>query len=101
MTTINNKELIELVSQQSTHFKYIVEDVLYALAVVIQEQISEGNEVKIKGLGVFSLKQPRRIRNYSVYTGKHMDKYTKRNIKFKPDTLMLNYLNKEGAAWVI
>ena len=95
MAAINNKGLIELVSQQSTHYKYIVEDVLHALAVVIQEQVDEGNEVKLKGLGVFSLKNPRRITNYSPYTGKHMDKYTKRTCKFKPDTLLLNYLNKE------
>ena len=97
MATINNKEIIELVSQQSTHFKYIVEDVLHALAVVIQEQIDKGNEVKLKGLGVFSLKPQRRIQNYSPFSGKHMDKYTKRTCKFKPDTLLLNYLNKEGA----
>jgi len=95
VTCINNKELIELVSQQSTHFKYVVEDVLHALAVVIAEQISQGNEVKLKGVGVLSPKKQREVKNYSHYSGKYMNVLSKKTLKFKPDTLMLNYLNKE------
>jgi nucleoid DNA-binding protein len=96
MTLITNKDLIDLVSEQSKHYKYVVEDVLYALAIVISEQVDLGNDVKLKGLGVFSYKPPRRITNFSPYSGRYMDKYTKRTCKFKPDVLFLNKLNEEG-----
>ena len=92
---ISNKELIELLAEQSRYYKYQIEDILYALAVVLQEQLNQGNDIKIKGVGTFSRKNPRRLKNYSKYLGDYLDTWTKVSVKYKPDTLMLNSLNAD------
>ena len=91
--TLTNKELINIISENSKYHKYQIEDILHALAVAVSYSLREGYDVKIRGLGTFTPKPPRRITNYSPYSGKHMDKMTKSSCKFKPDTLILNLLN--------
>lgn len=94
---IQNKQLIKLIAEQCGYFDYQISDMLHALAVVLVEQVNLENEVKVKGVGVFSYKPSRPVRNYSPWSGKQMNVMSKRSVKFKPDTLMLNKLNtKEG-----
>lgn len=93
MAIISNKEIINLVANSSGYFKYQCEDILHFLAVVLAEQIKDGNSVKIKGLGLFEPKKQRIVKNYSPYINEYLNVLSKKNCKFKADLLFLNKLN--------
>lgn len=90
---ISKKELIRKVAIQSGYFIYEIEDFLHALAIVVSEEVKQGNVVKVDGLGTFIYKPPRPVKNFSPYTGRYMDTISKKSCKFKPDRLFLNLLN--------
>lgn len=93
MVTLSHKEVINLLAESSGYFKYQCEDILHFLAVVIAQQVKDGNSLKIKGLGIFEPKKQRIVKNYSPYIKKYLNVLSKKNCKFKADLLFLNKLN--------
>jgi nucleoid DNA-binding protein len=87
------KALIALVAESAGYHKYEVQDILHSLALVIQDELSQGNTVRIDGLGTFSVKQGFNRTFFSTITGKVEDTKTRNSISLKPDSYMLNALN--------
>jgi nucleoid DNA-binding protein len=90
------KALITLVAEASGYHKYEVQDILHSLAVVVQDELSQGGTVRIDGLGTFSVKQGFHRTFFSTITGKVEDTKTRNSISLKPDSYMLNALNCEA-----
>ncbi len=60
---MNKAELIDTIFRKTAYSKPQIEEILNAALSTIQSQVSEGNEVKIVGFGIFScLHKKARIR---------------------------------------
>lgn len=96
---INHSSLVKLLSKQADYPQYIVKDILHSLAVVLPQELLQGNKVKIDGVGTISPKKSTERDFVSLLTGVRTTQWTKVSCTLKPDKLMSNALNSiEGLA---
>lgn len=93
-TVIQKKEFVRMLAKKTGYRIYEVEDILHGLAILIGIEIAKGNTVKVKGLGDFIYKKPRKITHYSTMTGKNLDVISKTTCKFKPESVLLNFIKE-------
>lgn len=95
-TNLKHKETVALVAEHSELFKYEVEDALNSLAVIIAQKLSEGVSVQIKGVGTFSPKQraSRVVKSHLKGIQKEYEVQGDVQVKFKPDSMLKNAVNK-------
>jgi len=92
---INTKELTRLVANHIDYNLYEVSDVLKGLSDVIQEQLRQGNSVKLQGLGTFHPK-PNLSKNYRLPTGELFKSEGSMGVRFAPDAFLIKNLNTKG-----
>jgi len=92
---INTKELTKLISNEIDYNIYEVSDVLKGLSDVIQEQLQQGNSVKLQGLGTFHPK-PNLSKNYRLPTGELCKSEGSMGVRFAPDAFLVKSLNTKG-----
>lgn len=90
---INHSSLVKLLSKQADYPQYIVKDILHSLAVVLPQELLQGNKVRIDGVGTISPKKSTERYFVSLLTGVRLTKWTKVSCTLKPDKLMSNALN--------
>lgn len=93
-TQVTHKQLVELIAQHSKYHAYEVQDILHSLACCLQQQMQQGNRVKITGLGWFHAFQPKQYFKHNTLLDKHMLHVPDVTCSFKPDSYMRAYLNK-------
>ena len=83
---MNRAELIDEIAQRMDGTRKDAEAALDAVVDVIQRAITEGDKVRVKGLGVFEAvqRQARQVRNPA--TGDIIEKAASRVPKFRPST---------------
>lgn len=91
---VTHKQLVELIAQHSKYHAYEVQDILHSLACCLQEQMQQGNRVKITGLGWFHAFQPKQYFKRNILLNKDMLHVPAITCSFKPDSYMKTYLNK-------
>jgi len=89
----NTKALIALVAERTTYLKYEVEDILRGLTEVLQDEIQQGNSVKLQGLGVFSPKV-NSPKNYTLPSGEQRVSEGSMGVHFKSDAFMNRVINE-------
>jgi len=90
---INTKALLSLISEyDETYLKYEVQDVLRLFTEVLQEQLQQGNSVKLQGIGTFHPK-PNLSKNYRLPTGELCKSEGSVGVRFAPDAFLIKSLN--------
>lgn len=86
------KQLIEMVAKSSGYYQYEVEDVLNHLVGNIQVLLSEGTDVKIRGLGTMKVKQMKISRMFNTEGEKLC--YTAFRLSVATDSILQNHLKE-------
>lgn len=90
---INTKELTRLIADEIDYNLYEVSDVLKGLTDVLQEELAQGNPVKLMGIGVFSRKD-NPPKNFKLPNGDVQVSEGSYGVRFAPDVPMLRAVNQ-------
>jgi len=90
---INTKALISLISDSTGYLKGETEDILRGLTDVLQDELQQGNSVKLQGLGVFSPKVNSK-RNFTLPSGEQRVSEGSIGVHFKADAFMNRVVNE-------
>jgi len=85
-------QLVKAVAASSDYHEYEIKDVLLHLAYNIQQFILEGNQVSVRGLGIFYEKKAKPRVFKSGITGEVHEVDTAPSAGYKPDVFMKNAL---------
>ncbi|MBO7248285.1 MAG: HU family DNA-binding protein [Bacteroidaceae bacterium] len=96
---LNQKQLVDLLCSNAGLKKREAEAFIDAFFGVVEEQLLKGEQVKIKGLGVFKTIIVDERESVNVNTGERIkiESYTK--ISFTPDSDLKELINKPFAAF--
>lgn len=87
-------QLVKLVANKVKYSQYEVEDMLYGLALVLQDLINQDQQVNLKGVGAFTLRTTKQRTFTASFNGETYTVDTKRGVSLKADTMMRRGINR-------
>ena len=91
---INTKEFTRLIADEIDYNLYEVNDVLKGLTDVLQEELAQGNSVKVMGIGTFHRKE-NSPKNFKLPNGDVQVSEGSYGVRFAPDIPMLRAINQD------
>ncbi len=81
--TVNKEELIAMISEKLVLYKADVKQIIDQLFVIITDEVKQGNEVKLPGLGTFMRVHKAARNGVNPATGQSLTISAKHSPKFK------------------
>jgi integration host factor subunit beta len=95
--TTTKKELVNRISDRTSHTKVVVKEVLQAFLDEIIDELAQGNRLEFREFGVFEVRERRPRRAQNPRTLEKVDVPAKRVVKFKIGRLMRQKVCDEPA----